>query len=55
MKKAPTKPVVQNPEGLAEYLFIAMCLEHSAQKLSRKFNKTEWVNAMTKALVSQTT
>jgi hypothetical protein len=54
MKNAPTKPVVQNPEELAQYLFTAMQLEHSARKLSRKFNKTEWVNAMTKALVSQT-
>jgi hypothetical protein len=54
MKKAHTKQTVRNPEGLSEYLFTAMCLEHSAQKLSRKFNKTEWINAMTKALLSQT-
>jgi hypothetical protein len=54
MKNKPKNTVVSQPEGIADFLFNAMKIEHSAQKLSRKFTKTEWINAMTKALQAQT-
>jgi hypothetical protein len=54
MKNKPTAKVEKTPEGLAQFLFTAMAVQHKAQNLSRRFNKTEWINAMSKALVAQT-